>query len=402
LFGRADLAWPDAMVSDRAVRFLPRAMLIVSVVICAATAPTISGWPGFGVLLALAAASGAWFEWWIRWDLTPISRCVIAFWVQWLLMAAMVWINPFAAFYTFIGYLLAGTLFSGWRQVLGVFAIAALVAGSQTGGRAWVVDNLPLYLGLLVINFLIALSFVTLSNRREDAIRRRDEATRELVATQQANLDLQEQLVEQARVTGVHDERARLARDLHDTVAQGLVAVITQLESIDEKDLVGDSGRRVNSAKELARQSLSEARRAVHALGSTDLDRRALPDALRAIVSGWAAHHQIRVQVKSSGEQRASRSDTDLIRVCQEALSNVAQHAGARTAAITLTYLDDRVFMDIRDDGIGFDPAALQAPGVHGGHGLGGMQDRLELAGGELVIESRPGAGCVVSAAMPL
>ncbi len=402
LSGRVDLGWPDAMVSDRAVRWLPRALLVVAVIVCAATAPAVSGWPGFGALLVLAVASGAWFEWWTRWDLSVTSHCGIAFWVQWALMAGMVWINPLAALYAFVGYVFAGTLFSGWRQILGVFLTAVIVALSQVGGRTQISESVGLFVGLAVINFLIALAFVTLSTRREDAIRRRDEATSELVATQRANLALQEQLVEQARFAGRHDERARLARDLHDTVAQGLVAVITQLESIDEDKLGVDVRRRLASAKDLSRQSLSEARRAVHALGSTDLDRQALPEALRAIASSWSAHNQIPVRLNTSGPEQATRSDTDLIRVCQEALSNAAQHASARSVAVTLTYLDDRLLLDIRDDGTGFDTAASPTPSPHGGHGLAGMRDRLAAAGGDLVVESSPGAGCVVSAAMPL
>ncbi len=401
LTGRTDIAWPDAMVGSRAVRWMPRALLALSLVLCTLTAPALTGWSRYGLLLVLSLAAGGWYEWWTHWNVALLQRRLLAWTVQWALMAGLVWINPLGAIYAFVGYLFAGTLFTGAMQVLGVLLTALVVALSQVGGSSQLAQAGPIFPALVTVNFLIALAFVTLSNRREDAIRKRDLATRELMAAQQANLQLQQQLVDQARGAGVRDERARLARDLHDTVAQGLVAVVTQLESIDDGQLTADASRRVENAKALARQGLAEARRAVHALQPVDLDHRSLPDGLRALVRTWSEHNRIRATVYCSGEERTADVDAELIRVCQEALSNIARHAAATSVAVTLTYLEDRILMDVRDDGCGFDADSLAAPGPAGGHGLIGMSERLRLAGGDLVVESEPGSGCVLSAAMP-
>lgn len=262
---------------------------------------------------------------------------------------------------------------------------------------------MPIYLALIGINGTISLVFITLSNRREQAVAHRDSAVREMLITQQAKEALQEQLLHSAHGTGMRDERARLARELHDTVAQGLVAVVTQLEAIDDGDLHTAGVRdRVDRAKDLARQSLGEARRAVDALHTPALDDHDLPDALRRLVHQWGQLGDVGAVVRSSGPARRTDHDAALIRVAQEGLSNVARHAGASRVAVTLTYLEDEVLLDILDDGTGFDPTVTTGPGVGGGHGLPGMAERLRLAGGRLTVESEPGGGCVISAAVPV
>ena len=118
-------------------------------------------------------------------------------------------------------------------------------------------------------------------------------------------------------------------------------------------------------------------------------------------MAGWSEVNGVPTRRQVSGEPRATEHDAVLIRVAQEALSNVARHAKAGLVAVTLTYLDDEVLLDIRDDGTGFDPVRPRDRGPAGGHGLPGMAERLQLAGGRLAVESEVGGGCVVSAAVP-
>lgn len=402
LSARPQLNWPDTVLSPTVLRWLPRVMLLATVALCALTIGAMTDLRGFWVLVGLAVVIGGWQEWWMRWQLSELAKRVLAFAVQWTFGLAMVIVNPLASFFCFAGFMIAGTLFTGGWLVTTILLVSAQVALGQIGGIGQLPTSVPIYLALVGINGAISLVFITLSNRREEAVAHRDAAVHKMLITQHANEALQEQLLHSAHDTGMREERARLARELHDTVAQGLVAVVTQLEAIDDGDLHTTGVRdRVDRAKDLARRSLGEARRAVDALHPPALDDHDLPDALRRLVHQWGQLGDVEAVVRTSGPPRRTDHDAALIRVAQEGLSNVARHAGASRVTVTLTYLEDEILLDIRDDGTGFDPTATTGPGVGGGHGLPGMADRLRLAGGRLTVESEPGGGCVISAAVP-
>ena len=394
------LQWPDTVLSPSVVRWLPRVMLMVTVVLCAMTIGSF-GVQRFWWLLALAVVAGGWQEWWMRWRMTDTRRRVIAFAGQWALGLGMVLINPLASFFSFTGFMIAGTLFTGGLLMVTTLAVAVQVALGQIGGTAQLATSLPIYLVLILVNFAIAVGFITLSNRREEAVANRDAAVRELLVAQQANQALQEQLVRSARETGMRDERARLARELHDTVAQSLVAMITQLEAIDDETLAAGPRTRIERSTGLARDALDEARRAVNALSPSVLEDGELPDVVRGLLADRLGTVPIDGQVRVEGWPRRTTHDAVLTRICQEALSNTCRHSAAQRVTITLTYLDDEVLLDVADDGIGFDPSKLPRPSATGGHGLPGMCERLELAGGRFSVESEPGGGTVVSAAVP-
>lgn len=399
---RTQLRWPDTVLNPTFVRWIPRLLLGVMLLLAALTIGVLTDLRGFLVIVALTLVVLGWQEWWRTWDLTAMPLRLTAFGVQLALTAALVILNPLCAFFAFSSFMIAGTMFTGWYLLATLFLTSLTVSIGQIGGVWQLKQSLPIYLTLVAVNMMISLAFTTLSNRREEAVLNRDFAMKELIAAQQANAELQDQLLAKARDTGMLDERARLARELHDTVAQGLVAVVTQLEAINDTDVQSAGVRqRVDRAKALARQSLGEARRAVNALQPPALDDRGLPDALQGLVGDWADLNAVRAQLRTSGDARATDHDAVLVRVCQEALSNVAWHAGADRVAVTLTYLEDEVLLDIRDDGTGFDPTCTPDPDASGGHGLPGMAERLRLADGRLAVESEPGAGCVVSAAVP-
>ncbi len=397
---RPQLDWPDAMLSARFGPHILRGLLVVALVVGQITAG--GGWQRHLVGLAIGLLLWGWLEWWFRWDLTPLSRRIIVIAGNWILTAALIVVTPLGGIFAWSGYLIAGTFFTGWLLLLAVPLSCVLMTATQFGGFEEFAGEWTLFTALMALNTSIGLASIILANRREEAVLRRGATFRQLLATQQENSTLQRHIVEQARQQGILGERARLARELHDTMAQGLVAVVTQLEAIDDAQVrSADVARRVERAKDLARQSLGEARRAVNALRPPALDDRGLPDALERLVADWAELNGVAAQHRVSGDPRATEQDAALVRVAQEALSNVARHAAAHHVAVTLTYLDDEVLLDIRDDGTGFDPAARPEPGVAGGHGLPGMAERLRLADGRLAVESEPGGGCVVSAAVP-
>ncbi|WP_237047607.1 sensor histidine kinase [Lentzea guizhouensis] len=230
---------------------------------------------------------------------------------------------------------------------------------------------------------------------RERALAQAEEANRRLAESMGENAALHEQLVAQARDAGVRDERQRMAREIHDTLAQGLTGIISQLRAADE-----DTWRRhVAAASDLARESLAEARRSVAALRPEPLRTARLGEALVGVAGRWSALHDIPVRATTTGDARpiAPEAEVALLRVAQEALANVAKHAAASRVGVTLSYLENEVALDVRDDGRGFD---RDVP--CDGFGLVAMRQRVEDLAGTLQVESEPGAGTGVSARVPV
>jgi signal transduction histidine kinase len=244
--------------------------------------------------------------------------------------------------------------------------------------------------------------FMRRANRQEElrkqAMRDLSDTNARLEATLRENEDLHERLVAQAREAGVLDERQRMAREIHDTLAQGLTGIVTQLQAAEQAD---DWHRNVTAAIDLARESLTEARRSVHALRPEPLATARLGEAVADVATRWSARHAVPVQVTTTGTPRPMPPEAEvaLLRATQEALANVARHAAATRVGVTLSYLDDEVALDVRDDGTGFDPDQ-DAP-TEGGFGLVAMRQRIEALAGTLRIESEPGAGTAISAAVP-
>lgn len=210
---------------------------------------------------------------------------------------------------------------------------------------------------------------------------------------------LHTRLVEHAREAGVADERRRLAGEIHDTLAQGLTGIVTQVQAAQRVWQDPDRSRpHVDRALDLARDSLAEARRSVQSMQPGELVGSRLPEALADLTSRWAADHDVVGSCDVTGEvvPLPPGAEVALFRTAQESLTNVARHAAAGRVGVTLSYLDDTVLLDVRDDGSGFAP-----DGSARGFGLTGMRERLAGVGGSLVVESAPGEGTAVSASVP-
>ncbi|MFC7814607.1 MULTISPECIES: sensor histidine kinase [unclassified Streptomyces] len=217
------------------------------------------------------------------------------------------------------------------------------------------------------------------------------------------------ELAASERREGTLAERQRLSMEIHDTLAQGLSSqrmLLQAAERVWETD--PDKARtHVRGAASVAEHNLTEARRFVHDLAPADLARGGgLDAALRALAVRESGDHlTVRVHVDDGGRSPLlpDRVQSALLRIAQGALANVREHAGASAAALTLTLLDDQAVLDVTDDGHGFDPVALpDAPAGVRGHGLPAMRARLRQLGGTLTVESAPGEGTVLSAAVPL
>ncbi|MCB5906986.1 sensor histidine kinase [Streptomyces pinistramenti] len=207
------------------------------------------------------------------------------------------------------------------------------------------------------------------------------------------------------RRAGTLAERQRLSMEIHDTLAQGLSSQQMLLQAADRIWDTDPATARchVRSATSISGHNLAEARRFVHDLAPADLaGGGGLDDALRALaVRETTATLRIRFHQEGTPQTPLpDRLQSALLRIAQGALANVREHADATTVALTLTHLDDQVVVDIADDGRGFTPAA--GPGGVRGHGLPAMRARVRQLGGTLTIETAPGEGTVLSAAIPL
>jgi signal transduction histidine kinase len=249
--------------------------------------------------------------------------------------------------------------------------------------------------------------FGYLGHRFKEEVEQRRRAVAELQGALAENAGLHAQLVAQAREAGIHDERQRMAREIHDTIAQGLTGIITQLQAAERvREQPELWQRHVDNVNTLARDSLAAARRSVAALGPRELEDARLPDAITDLAARWSETSGVPAQVETTGEPRPLLAEIEItvFRVAQEALANVARHAKAGSAMVTLSYLDDLVMLDVRDDGVGF---VVEAVPEHGnatdgsGFGLRTIRQRLDRVGGTLAIESEPGDGTVVNASVP-
>ncbi|HXT92351.1 MAG TPA: sensor histidine kinase [Trebonia sp.] len=262
----------------------------------------------------------------------------------------------------------------------------------------------------LAIDVLLFSTFMWLIHEREQQIEQHKESlaelsevNRRLEATIAENEDLHQQLVIQAREAGVLDERRRMAREIHDTLAQGLTGIVTQLQAAEQaaSRTPGEQPgwqRHVAAATQLARESLTEARRSVDALRPEPLEGCRLSEALSDVAERWSALNGIPVQVTTTGTARPVDPEAEfaLLRAAQEALANVARHAHASRVGVTISYMENEVALDVRDDGVGFDPVLIDH-----GFGLVAMRQRIAALSGTLQIEAEPGGGTAISACVP-
>jgi signal transduction histidine kinase len=333
-----------------------------------------------------------------------------------ILMGVLVYRDPWFGFFTFTGYFPAMRLSAWWARALGVAAVATLTGTSQAGGvpkQGGIM--IFVWLACVLINLIVAGGFTWFgwvshiqNEKRKSLVEELRAANERLEATLAENAGLHQQLLVQAREAGILDERQRMAREIHDTLAQGLTGIITQLQAAEQaSDDPVARRRHFDTATQLARDSLTEARRSVDALRPQPLERARLSDALASVAERWSALHGVTAQVTVTGTARPMAADTEfaLLRTAQEALANVAKHAAASRVGLTLSYMEEEVALDVRDDGRGFASPDLTPGGdgraPSGGFGLIAMRERIEALSGTLQVESEPGCGTAVSACVP-
>ncbi len=212
------------------------------------------------------------------------------------------------------------------------------------------------------------------------------------------------QLFRRSADLGAAEERNHLARELHDTLAQGLTAVLLQLETADAlleaKAEPFRIRKAIHQAMASTRTSLEETRRSVLDLRATPLEGRNIADALAQLVDDLEHQHQLQAGLTVTGAHTPlpSRLEVGLYRIAQEGLRNVVRHAQAHSVLLQLIITPQQVRLLVEDDGVGFEPATIK--GEH--FGLIGINERTKLLGGQLRIESAPESGTRLEVTIPL
>ncbi|NLS11189.1 sensor histidine kinase [Nesterenkonia sp. MY13] len=307
-----------------------------------------------------------------------------------LLWAVLMWLSPEGAYLVF-------PLFFLYLHVLpGSGGVAAIVVTT-----AFSILALGLHLGFSVggvIGPLVGAGVALLIGLAYRALRREAEERERLLAEL---IHTRQQLAETEREQGALAERARLAREIHDTVAQGLSSIQMLLRAA-ERDTPEPGAGYLKLARETAAESLSDTRQIIRELTPARLDD-GLAAALRRLGQEQSDRASLPVEVIAEDLDLPMGIQTALLRIAQGALSNAIRHANATRIAIELAREDDAVSLVIRDDGPGFDVSSAVADSHDAdSFGLSAMRERVEQLDGALTITSAPGDGTTVTARLPL
>jgi signal transduction histidine kinase len=230
-----------------------------------------------------------------------------------------------------------------------------------------------------------------------DAIIRQSEQRQRLIAELEA---ARETLARSEYEAGMLHERQRLAGELHDTIMQSLIAIVTHIQSAQAADDEAQKRERLQRAQAIARDGLAEARRFIAMTEAEALSPELLEHRLRSLLASWSRDTGIEGEFICTGQVEGAiphQTAHTLLRSAQEALNNVAKHANARRVTLTLSFASSALLLDINDDGCGFQPAVRQT-----GFGLINMRRRVEASGGTLSIESEPSEGTTIAIELAL
>ncbi|MFC1902981.1 histidine kinase [Chloroflexota bacterium] len=209
-------------------------------------------------------------------------------------------------------------------------------------------------------------------------------------------------LYQETREMAVLEERNRMAREIHDTLAQGFTGIVLQLEAAEQAldEDVTDAQFHLDRARSLARESLTEARRSVWALRPQTLEQLSLTKTLRQEVRKLIHESGVKANFNTSGKRRVLLPDIEnsLLRICQESLTNVKKHAQASQVEVNLAFEEKAVRLKVQDNGIGFNPEIL----TKNRFGLISMRERARLLGGSIEIRGEKGQGTYLEVTIPI
>jgi signal transduction histidine kinase len=313
-------------------------------------------------------------------------------------LTVLIGVYPQSVFLMFIASAQIWLLCEDIREGVGLSLLLVLGVGTAqlwSAGWGWTAfwDILPWMLVSLVVSLLFGIwieKVITQSQQRAELIEQLESA--------------RDELAEAHHSAGVMAERERMAREIHDTLAQGMTSIVMLAQAASAELSQGGAdgaSARLAAIEDTARENLAEARALVAAFTPVALSEATLTEVLRRQAERFAAETGVDVQVSLDlpDDEVAALPQAQqvvLLRSAQEALANVRKHAAATQVLITLGLSDGRVWIEIRDDGSGFTPGS-----VSGGFGLNAMRGRVEESGGTVEVESTPGRGTRVQVLIP-
>ncbi len=288
-------------------------------------------------------------------------------------------------------YALCYMVYSAHGPLIGVvLALFVTVAWAV----AWLGQGAPTWVVVIPIAAFVGSAAISLEMHRSADLNMAQAALIEELRETRQDLAASE------RSKGILEERARVAGEIHDTLAQGFTSIVLLSRAAQRS---GGGAAEFAEIEATAQHNLEAARRLVDAARPAELEDASLREALDRHLSAELPG-DISGELRVVGEPRRLAEDVEvtLLRAAQEALSNVSAHANASHVDVTISYLDDAVALDVRDDGVGFVPGRVADRGsLTGGQGLDALQRRTRSLAGELTIETGEGGGSVVSVLLP-
>lgn len=329
------------------------------------------------------------------WDERPLPRFIVILGdiVLWFILVNISPVFYIALFGTFI--MVFRHLPIRYAVIAAVLLMIATVFEQidDTGGTFKLTDPVIwLFFFMVLVSVILGFwitNIINQSTQRRQLIEQLEAAQAELAAAE--------------RREGILEERQRLAREIHDTLAQGFTSIVMHLEAAEGALSDPDTTQKhIDRARSTARSSLEQARRVVRDLKPDSLEKHSLPEAIERAALHWGEETGILVTSKVTGAPAPLHPNFEvtLLRSTQEALHNIHKHAQATEVQLTLSYMGDVVILDIQDNGVGLD-GAKPSP-LSGGFGLQAMRERVEACGGTLTFESDPGEGTTVVITIPL
>ncbi|WP_396124762.1 histidine kinase [Corynebacterium sp. ES2775-CONJ] len=356
---------------------LHRDEAVIAVLLCTAF--------GFAYALSVTRAHDR-----LRWKLFWVSFLTLI----WVVMLPVIPVSVYLVFPLFFLYLRVLPDYRGIVAVIGATAVAIL---SYRANLTFGAVMGPAVSALVVIGIHLAFQALWRGAREREAL------IAELMATRN-------QLAETERAAGIAEERQRIAHEIHDTLAQGLSS-IQMLLNVAEREVKRSSISQheqlkpleyMRLARQTAADNLQEARAMIAALQPAALSKTSLEGALNRVAEAFVGP-EFSIHIDGEERQLPMKVEAALLRIAQGAMGNVAKHAHATRCAVTLSYSEEEVRLDIVDDGSGFDPNELADRPVGLGHiGVNAMRQRAKELGGSVSVESAPGRGTAVSVGIPV
>jgi signal transduction histidine kinase len=356
-------------------------------------------------LIAAIAVSVVFLSWYTLGAVRAARTGALVLAKWWLIVLAAAWlctlfVSAEFIWIAFLLWLLAGHLFS--LRIAIVFTaltyIATVVAPLAHYGQVLAPSIIGSLIGAV---FALGLSRGYIELLREGRLR--EELLRSLELAHQNLLDLQDELALTQRHAGEIQERTRVSRDIHDTIAQSISSIRLIAHAEAERTTDDHAAQVLGQVEDLAAQGSRDVRRIIAALAPAELEDGALSAAIRRLLTRLEEDTSIvgRLDLDDALPTLSAEVEVALLRTAQSALANVRQHSRASRVMISLMDVDGAIRMDIVDDGVGMDDPENRRRNPESGFGLDFIGSRMSELGGELVIESTPGSGFAISATLP-